>query len=225
LKYVPSALGVGQLSKSAGSTTAAHNRNGAYLRNRTIPTNPNTAKQAAVRNNFGALSAAWRALTDAQRTGWRTFGSEITRQDSLGQTYTLTGLQAFNYINLNLLTAGQSISSTAPAVGTPTAPTTASATAVHTGGVVSVNASGISAGHFLIFAGPPVSQGINFTPKSRLRFMLAADASIDGPYLITTPYAAIWGAFAAGEAIFLRIIPVDASGQAGVPVELRIIST
>jgi hypothetical protein len=40
----------------------------------------------------------------------------MARSDSQGQTYTLTGLQAYTSINRNLLTVGGSILSTAPAL-------------------------------------------------------------------------------------------------------------
>lgn len=105
MKYVPSAL-IGRLSRSAGSTTAGHNRFGAYLRNRVIPTNPSTSKQTAVRGSLGTLSTAWRGLTAGQRAGWTALGASIVRTDSLGQTYTLTGQQAFVSLNRNLFTLG-----------------------------------------------------------------------------------------------------------------------
>lgn len=128
MKYVPSAL-IGVLSRSQGSTTASHNRFGAYFRGRIVPVNPNTTKQAAARAALSGLSAGWRALTETQRAGWAALGSQMVRNDTLGQSYTLTGLQAYTSLNRNLLTTGLAVLSTAPAFTQPTLLTLLTATA------------------------------------------------------------------------------------------------
>lgn len=131
MKYAPSAL-IGRLSRSAGSTTAGHNRYGAYLRNRVIPTNPASPAQTAVRGNFGTLSSGWRGLTSAQRTAWSSLGANITRTDTLGQTYTLTGQAAYMLVNRNLYTIGGSAVTDPPAYSPPAALATAVITATAT---------------------------------------------------------------------------------------------
>lgn len=128
MKYVPSAL-VGQLSRSQGSTVASHNRFGSYFRNRTIPVNPNTGKQAAVRAQIAAFSAQWRTLSDAQRGAWTALGASMSRLDSQGQPYTLTGLQAFESVNRNQSTAGNATVTDAPTFVPPTALTLVTLTA------------------------------------------------------------------------------------------------
>jgi hypothetical protein len=128
MKYAPGAM-VGVLSRSIGSTTASHNRFGAYLRGRVIPTNPNTAAQVAQRTSIIARSQEWRALTSTQRAGWTALGLTIVRTDSLGQTYNLTGLQTYTFINRNLVYVGSAVLSTAPTLLGVTAPATATLTA------------------------------------------------------------------------------------------------
>lgn len=128
MKYVPSAL-IGQLSRSQGSTTASHNRFGSYFRNRTIPTNPNTSKQATQRAQIAAFSAGWRALTATQRAAWTALGASIVRLDTQGQPYTLTGLQAFESVNRNQSTAGNATLTDAPTFTPPTSLTSIALTA------------------------------------------------------------------------------------------------
>jgi hypothetical protein len=128
VKYVPSAF-IGQLSRSQGSTTASHNRFGSYFRNRTIPTNPNTAGQAAQRAVIASFSAGWRGLTESQRNGWKILGSSMSRLDSQGQPYTLTGLQAYESVNRNQTTAGNATVSDAPTFTPPTTLTSLTITA------------------------------------------------------------------------------------------------
>lgn len=118
MKYVPSAL-LGQLSRSAGSTTASHNRFGSYLRNRVVPVNPRSTLQSTQRAIFGGLSENWRALSSAQRSGWIALGQSITKSDTQGQTYTLTGLQTYISINRNLAVIGASFVTAAPAYSPP----------------------------------------------------------------------------------------------------------
>lgn len=119
MKYAPSAL-IGRLSRSAGSTTAGHNRFGAYLRNRVIPTNPQTAAQTVARNALAAASVEWRTKSDSERATWILLGDQMTRTDTLGQTYTLTGLQAFASVWRNVATYGGSApTGNAPALNTP----------------------------------------------------------------------------------------------------------
>lgn len=128
MKYLPSAL-AGKFSKSAGSTTASHNRYGAYMRTRVTPVNPKTTKQLTQRSQLASLSATWRTLTDAQRAAWKALGAQMTRTDSLGATYDLTGLQAFISCNRNILFTGGTVLLAAPALVSATAITSVTVTA------------------------------------------------------------------------------------------------
>lgn len=128
MKYVPS-LTIGQLSGSAGSTTASRNRFGSYFRTRNVPVNPNTTRQAAVRSQFASIAQGWRALTSAQRAGWEALGLQMTRTDSQGVTYTLNGQLAYQSVNRNLNTVGGTALSNAPAYAEPTTLTALTVTA------------------------------------------------------------------------------------------------
>lgn len=100
MKYLPSALGVGQLSGSAGAVTASHNRYGAYLRAHVIPVNPATAAQTAWRAIQANISQAWRGLSAGQRADWNAYAVALPpRTDPLGSTYTLNGQTAFMSAN------------------------------------------------------------------------------------------------------------------------------
>jgi hypothetical protein len=119
----------GLLSRSQGNTTASHNRNGAYTRNRTIPVNPNTSKQTARRTLLQTYSDSWKGLTAAQRTAWTALGASMVRLDTLGVSYTLSGLQAYESCNLNNATVGGSAISNAPGFSPPAPMATLTVTA------------------------------------------------------------------------------------------------
>jgi len=85
-----------QISGSAGGTTWSHNRYGAYKRNRSVPVNPNTDRQVAVRNAVRSITIAWQTiLTQVQRDAWDTYAANVSWLNKLGQTVHLTGLNHF----------------------------------------------------------------------------------------------------------------------------------
>ncbi len=89
-----------QVSGSIGGTTFSHNRFGAYKRNRSIPVNPNTARQVVARNAVRTLSIRWQTtLTQAQRDAWNVYAANVNWLNALGQTVKLTGLN--HYVRTN----------------------------------------------------------------------------------------------------------------------------
>jgi len=98
---------VGQASGSLRSNTYSHNRFGAYVRNRTIPVNPNSARQSTVRTAMQILTNLWGStLTAAQRAQWTSYGDEVEVINRLGDTVKLTGLNHYVRSNLPRLIAG-----------------------------------------------------------------------------------------------------------------------
>ena len=115
-------------SGSQAGTTASRNRFGQYLRTRAIPVNPASGAQGLVRARMAANSAAWRVLTGAQRAGWVDLGTSMVRSDSLGQSYSLQGNQAYASVNNNRVLSGLAPVSDAPALVTPPSLLTATIT-------------------------------------------------------------------------------------------------
>lgn len=206
MKYAPSIL-LGRLSRSAGSTTAGHNRYGAYLRNRVIPTNPVTEAQTAVRDQFSNITQAWRELTEAQRAQWNAFGPEIVRTDSLGETYTLNGQTAFMYVNRNRITTGQAILEDAPDVDPPDAILTATPTLTDTPTMsIAYTATPLGTNDkLLIFATRGVSQGKNFLPNGDYKLIFISAAAAASPANILTAYQAVFGDPILDEKIFFKL--------------------
>lgn len=98
---------VGDARGSVGGSTYARNHYGAYVRNRTTPINPQSARQTAIRVIMQQLTAKWRdILTEAQRTAWRLYGDNTTWLNSLGEQTTLPGFNHYLRSNLALANAG-----------------------------------------------------------------------------------------------------------------------
>jgi hypothetical protein len=97
-----------QRSGSMGATVYSHNRSGAYIRARTVPVNPNTDRQVAVRNAVRALAIGWEnTLTQAQRDEWSVYAASLAWQNHLGQTINLTGLNHYIRSNTPRIQGGQ----------------------------------------------------------------------------------------------------------------------
>lgn len=188
-------------SGSVNAVTYSRNRYGQYVRARAIPVNPNSAAQGTMRARFGDNSQAWRALTAAQRAGWASLGESITRTDGLGQVYTLTGQQAYIYVNNNNLDAGNAVVADAPALLSPAGLITATVTT--TGGTLSAayTATPLAAGaRLFVYASPQRSVGRNYEGDYRLIFQSAAAAA--SPANILAAYTARFGAPVVGNKIF-----------------------
>lgn len=216
MKYTPGPM-VGLLSRSQGNTTASHNRNGAYLRNRTIPVDPSTAKQVAIRALIQSFSEAWRLLSQLQRDGWATLGDQMTRLDTLGQPYTLTPLQAFTSVNMNLDLIGGTALNDAPVLDVPTEVYSITLAGAAVADTLTL-ASGISIAtteKLVVEASAGISAGINFVPRGAYKFLETFDDLAASPFDIKATWVAIYGALGEGEKIFARSRLINDSGFAG----------
>lgn len=217
-KYVPSAL-LGRISRSAGSTTFGHNRFGAYFRNRVIPTNPVTGPQTAVRVDFGDHSSNWRTLTAEQQAVWTAYGENYAKTDSLGETYSLTGLQAYVSVNRNLATYGAAAITVPGLFSPPSGLATATATADSSlGGSMEVAYTATPLGantKLAIFATRPLSAGINFQPNGAYKLIKVTAAAAASPADIAAEYTAIYGSVGlTGEKILYKLVVLNSLGLA-----------
>ncbi len=113
MKYVPGLM-VGQLSGKAGSTVASRNKNGSYFRTRVIPKLVRNSATSAVRDIFTTTSQAFRGLSTFEQQSWISLGLNIKRSNSLGETFSLSGIQAYKALNGVNEFYGNPILATAP---------------------------------------------------------------------------------------------------------------
>lgn len=225
MKYAPSGLGVGQLSGSAGSTTASRNRYGNYLRNRTIPVNPNSVSQQGVRGIFGGLAQTWRTLTQSQRDSWSNLASNVPRTDSLGQSYVLSGIALFIGLNSTRDAVGDALINDAPSLDSPPVVLTMSLVAtVALGGTLTLaytNSGGAATNNMIIRASAPRSPGRDYIGRGELKQIQVVAGNVASPIDIQAAYEAVFGAgwlSQAGLEIAVELVPVSENGIAGVAV-------
>lgn len=191
-------------SGSDGGTTWSRNRNGQYTRRRAVPVQPRTPSQLNQRARLTTNAAAWRGLTDAQRSGWKSLGLLITRSDSLGQNYDLSGFQAYCSVNNNKLDAGDAAVSDAPVIVTPPDLLTATITLTGVAFSVAYTATPLGAGvRLFIRCSPQRSQGRTFNGDVRIVSITAAAAA--SPANVLAAYTAKFGVPVTGNRIFLSL--------------------
>lgn len=90
-----------QLSGSLDGLVAAHNSGGAYFRNRTTPTDPNTSRQIYMRTALNAAYLNWLDLSPEQRAVWESYARSIARTNRIGAVRHNSGwnefVRAFTY--------------------------------------------------------------------------------------------------------------------------------
>lgn len=218
MKYVPGLM-VGQMSGSAGNTTASHGLGGSYIRTRVVPVNPSSAAQTAVRATFSACSASWADLTDAVRLQWNVWAANNPITDSLGQQVYITGLAWFVRVQCALVAGGMAQLAGPPPDQTVTqlgvTDLAIEATLIFT----QENAlSGTE--KFQVWASAPVSAGI-VSPKSVKLCLIttiaqATDASETHNW--TAPYVARFGTVASfsGRRVFAEVRAIRPNNAASV---------
>lgn len=181
---------LGELSGSVAGNTFSNNKGGAYLRQRTAPTNPNSTKQQAARGILATVSAAWAALSAANKATWSVWAALHAYPDSLGTMVHLSAQQAFCKANCNRVAAGMSIISTAPLTDVPDALTTATVTLTAPQGLSVAFTPALAAGdRLVVWQTEPGSAGRDPNMKqARLQGISAAAAS--SPWTGTSQFSA-----------------------------------
>lgn len=218
---------VTQVSGSIGGMTGSHNKGGMYFRGRTIPTNPNSSQQQAVRSIVADLSNRWpNILTPSERAAWDIYAENVPLTGPLGEPRQVSGLNMYVRSNTPRIQAGLTRIDAAPSIfdlGEYTAPTLGTIAPATNEIDIAFTAADAwddeDGSALLVFVSPPQNPSINYY-KSAFRFA----GSIDGdsvtpptsPATLTTPFA-----FVSGQRLFVRCNVTRADGRLGSPVFLQ----
>lgn len=191
-------------SGSYQGITASRNRFGQYKRTRAIPVNPASSYQTAVRARLATNASNWRSLTATQREGWGSFGSNITRADTLGQYYTLNGYEAFCLVNNNRLAAGDAVLTDPIAYDPPDPMTSVTLTATIASLSVAYTPTPVGAAERVFVALSPLrSAGRLYEGDLRLIAVTAAAGA--SPANVLAAYQARFGTPTVGSKIFCSV--------------------
>jgi hypothetical protein len=172
---------------------------------------------------MAANAAAWRGLTALLQAGWESLGASMTRTDSLGQTYTLTGFQAYCSINNNNVAAGNAVVSAAPALVTPSALLTVTLTLTASAFSIAYTPTPLSTGQRLFsFVSQQRSAGRSFEGDFRLVAVSAAAAA--SPADVFTAYSARFGTPVVGNRVFCSLEVYDSGFLSGPFVTSQVVA-
>lgn len=203
----------GQMSGSVGGVTAGHNKGGQYLRNRSIPTNPNSIRQQAARSAFGTAAQAWKSITQTQRDAWESYANQTPIVNRLGESITISGSSMYTRTNAFRLQAGLALLAAAPLTpGLASIGTVTSAENDTTGFLLSIDLTGGDLLESVIVQmGPAVSAGVtSFNgPYTLLAFSDSDGSTIEADTDTTTRY----GQPQVGERRPYRLRGIDSAGR------------
>ena len=220
---------IGLLSSAAsgklGGIVASHNRGGTYFRHHSIPVQPRTPAQTAVRNQLQAFSAYFKSLTPAQIAGWNALALTVTLKSKLGTTYNPSGQQLFVSCNKHLASINiDTILANAPTV--PSIPGFTAFSVANTtayGYVTAITATytpALTASMGIqLRASSAISAGRTFVGKSQFRTLAGYNPATGLTTDLLTPFLAKFGPLPASGTIAFELRYVDpASGFAGAPI-------
>ena len=210
-------------SGSMGGVTSSRNRFGQYRRARATPVNPRSAAQGTQRSRMSANAALWRTLTGLQRAGWTDLGLGIVRSDSLGQSYNLTGFQAFCSVNNILATCSTAGVLAAPALVTPPALLTGVLTVTAATMSLAFTTTPLGAGaKLVIHASPQRSAGRTFEGDFRGCFIGAAATASPSDMFAT--YTARHGTPVVGNRIFVSAVAMVSGFASGALITSAVVT-
>lgn len=206
-----------QVSGSIAGMTFSHNRGGLYTRSRTIPVNPSSEAQVAVRAAFSGLVSDWiNTLTDAQREAWTLYALNTPLVDRLGDPLTLTGQQMYIRCNTPRVNAGFDVVDDGPTTFGEALLTSVSLADMTAPDDLDVGydatnpwATNVGGGLF-IQVGQPQNPTINYF-KGPYRFAGSEAGAIvppTPPVTLVTPFT-----YTTGQKIFMRVRSSEANGR------------
>jgi len=216
---------VSAMSGKMGGIVASHNAGGQYLRQYSVPTNPSTIYQEAVRNAIATLTSRWTSvLTQDNRDQWAVFAANMTTTNPLGDTGLNPALSWYCACNVPRIQAGIAVVDAGPSTFTMATLTPPVATITAAGTTVSLAFTNTDAwaneagGYLLVYASRPQSVGINFF-KGPYRY----SGKVTGAATPPTSPATITLAFASGPTgskQFFQVRCVRADGRISAPFRI-----
>lgn len=156
-----------QASGSVGGVTFSRAKGGMYIRARSMPVNPDTVYQQAVRQAQGTLSARWQTtMTPTQRSGWEIYAANVPRRNRLGDTIHLSGIAMYTRCNVSRIQAGLPVVDDGPNSYTIGDPPDLTGVAWSNSGpntlTLNYNVTTDPADRLLVYVSRPISPTVNF---------------------------------------------------------------
>lgn len=210
-----------EMRGKVGGAVYSKNKGGAYRKRRTVPSNPQTAAQIAVRSKISTLSQAWKTLTSEQQAAWQAATAQFQYVNNLGQLQSYTAQALFMALNSSIRAANPSAS----LLTSPPAPASIT-NAIPTALVADEDAGEfatfevtfsptVPAGHTVIVqATRGMSPGVTRPSQSDFRQIRTIAAGGTSPADLGPTWNSVFGGVQVGQKVFVKFITVvNATGQ------------
>lgn len=175
------------------------------------------------RVQLGLISAGWRALSNSDQLSWNNLAG-LFRSDRFGNPVEIKGKAAYVLLNMNLFNIGAAPITTAPALVDVPCITDATLTATVIGQINSLAFTPTPTSavmDHLIYATAPQGAGIFKPSQSKYRLVTVLPNTTASPFVFSAAYTAKFGAFVAGQKIFVKIIGINnTTGQASPALQV-----
>lgn len=208
-----------QASGSVGGLTYSHNLGGMYIRNRSIPVNPNTPAQQGVRAALKTLTTRWNdTLSSLQRQQWANYAAAVSVLNKLGEPIFIPPLAMYvrcNSARLQFVGASAIVDDgpTIMSLATMTPPTvTFTAPVAHFAFTNTDAWANEAGGYMFVYMSRPQSPGVIFFKgpfQWAANIVGATPTPPTSPQNVTSPF----GNFSAGQKIFFRARVSRADGR------------
>ena len=215
------------MSGKMAGIVASRNRYGGYIRNKSIPVNPQSYRQDAVRSLMQFATNYWNAtVMAAQRAAWNLYAQNVTIKDRTGNPQHITGFNMFLRSSAVVWQARGDHVLTAPAIlSLPEVDPTAAATISAATQMLSISfdrtlpwATEASGGDLVVYMGQPILGNREFFKGPwRLAGAIAGTVPAPGsPHTLSVPFPV-----AAGQRVYVRMRVVRADSRVSEPFLCR----
>lgn len=212
---------ISDIRGSIGGTVFSRNGGGAYAKQRTKGTNPNTSGQQVMRSIMAAMFTMWSALSAAVRTNWATYATNVTMVNRLGDAINISGYNMYARTRAIMIRLGKTMVAAAPTIMTlaeqdSTVAVTPSAGSQNLS-IAFNNALGWASevgGTLIVYQGLPQNAAVN-SYKGPYKIIGAVDGAVSPP---TSPQVtAVLHTIAAGQKCPVQFRILRADGRLSEP--------
>lgn len=209
------------VSGKIGGFVFSHNAGGQYIRALSIPTNPNTPQQVAVRGAVSSLTSIWNnGLSAAQREVWNVYAANVKLTNRLGEQVNVSGMAMYVRSNVPRIQAGEARVDDGPGIfnlGEHSAPTVTTFSEATQSGDLNFFVTGIAdqwarevGGFMFLYLSRPQNASINYF-RGPYRFLGVVTGD---PVPPASPAVIVWNfPFIAGQKLFGRVRTCRADGR------------
>lgn len=203
----------GAVSGALGNTVFSHNRHGAYVRVRTIPTKVVNSYTVGVRDVLASASRGWGGLAAEEQSAWNTWAEANPITDRLGQKRALFGNAAYVMLNARLMQAGDTPIALPPVIAAPEPLTSLSLAAGEGAGTVILTTAPTPLGanyRLMVWLAVLINPGQNYF-KNLLKLMTITAKNVPTGEDIAPFVEARFGAITEGHRYVLKAVVLDST--------------